>query len=150
MSEVTTRKELSGKQAVQFINSRTSVNEAGKYALQVISANHYEGKVILGLKAQSPTGLAAAQEALRAKNYSDAANTNMSTSVFADSAFIPSKGEHISCMVDYVENRKGDMVLGVVSVSEIKARSTKKVMLGDEFANLLDEVEEPSAEVTLD
>ena len=41
-------------------------------------------------------------------------------------------------MVDYVENREGQMVLGVVSVSEIKARNTGKVSLGDEFANLLD------------
>jgi len=148
MSTVTTKKELSGKQAVQFINSRTSVNEAGKYALQVISANHYQGRVILGLKAQSPTGLAQAQEALRAKAYSDAANTNMSTSVFADAAFIPSKGEHVSCMVDYVENRKGEMVLGVVSVSEIKAKTASKVSLGDEFANLLDDEDESTGSST--
>jgi hypothetical protein len=38
------------------------------------------------------------------------------------------------------------MVLGVTSVSEIKARATKKVNLGDEFANLLDVANEVSSD----
>lgn len=132
---------LTAPQAVKFIQSRVQINEPGKYSLQVISANPYENRIILGLKAQSSTGLEQAKEHLRKGNYSDAANTNMSTSVFADASYIPSKGEHITCMVDYVTARDGSEVLGVVSVSEIKARSTKKVSLGDEFANLLDEID---------
>jgi hypothetical protein len=136
--ETTVSKQLTADQAVKFIQSRTNVSEPGKYNLQVISVNPYEDRIIVGLKAQSSTGLAKAKEALRAGNYSEAANTNMSTSLFADAKFVPAKGEHVACMVDYVENREGHMVLGVVSVSEIKARNTSKVSLGDEFANLLD------------
>ena len=142
--------KLTAKQAISFINSRTNITEPGKYALQVISANPYENKVIVGLKAQSPTGLAVAKEALRSKDFDSAANTNMSTSVFADASFIPSKGEHISAMVDYVENRKGEMVLGVVSISEMKARTASKVNLGDEFANLLDDESTESDDNKLD
>lgn len=134
----TSTKELTGAQAIQYIQSRVQINEPGKYALQIVSANHYEDRVILGLKAQSPTGLAQAKEALREGRYNDAANTNMSTSVYADSSFVPSKGEYVNCIVDYVQNRKGEMVLGVTSVSEMKAKSASKVNLGDEFANLLD------------
>jgi len=140
---------LTAAQAVRYIQSRVQITEPGKYSLQVISANAYENRIICGLKAQSSTGLANAKEELRKGNFNEAANTNMSTSVFADASFIPAKGEHISCMVDYVTARDGSQVLGVVSVSEIKARSTKKVNLGDEFANLLDEPTE-SDEPTLD
>lgn len=142
---------LTAPQAVKYIQSRVQITEPGKYSLQVISANAYENRIICGLKAQSSTGLAVAKEQLRNGNYSEAANTNMSTSVFADASFIPAKGEHISCMVDYVTARDGSQVLGVVSVSEIKARSTKKVSLGDEFANLLDEpASDESDDPTLD
>lgn len=145
MSEVAEKKAVTGKQAMQWLNSRTSVNEPGKYALQVVSSNPYEGRIILGLKAQSSEGLAIAKEHLRAGEFAEAANTNMSTSVFPD-AYVPAKGEHVSCMVDYVKNRKDEMVLGVVSVSEIKAKSTAKVSLGDEFANLLDSKEDTSSD----
>jgi hypothetical protein len=126
-----------------------SIVEPGKYTLQVIGANHHAGKVILNLKAQEPKGLELAKEAIREGRYNDAANTNMSTNVFDDAAFIPAKGEYISCMIDYVPTRDGDTKLGVISISEIKARTTTKVSLGDEFANLLDEVaaEEQSAEL---
>ena len=142
---------VTAPQAVKYIQSRVQITEPGKYSLQVISANAYENRIICGLKAQSSTGLAVAKEQLRNGNYAEAANTNMSTSVFADASFIPAKGEHISCMVDYVTARDGSQVLGVVSVSEIKARSTKKVSLGDEFANLLDEpANDESDEPTLD
>jgi len=111
-----------------------------------VSANPYENRIILGLKAQSIEGLAKAKEFLREGNFKDAANTNMSTSVYNDSSFVPSKGEYVTCMVDYVENRKGEMILGVTSVSEIKAKVTKKVNLGDEFANLLDVANEVSSD----
>lgn len=141
---------LTAAQAVQFIQSRVQVTEPGKYALQVISANPFEDRVILGLKAQASDKLEVAKQHLREGDYNAAANTNMSTSVFSNSGFIPAKGEHISCMVDYVENREGKMVLGVVSISEIKARSTKKVNLGDEFANLLDTENTESDEPQLD
>lgn len=134
----TATKSLTAADAVKFIQSRVQINEPGKYTLQVISANPFENRLILGLKAQSSDGLAKAKQALREGRYNDAANTNMSTSVFADASFIPAKGEHVSAMVDYVENRKGDMVLGVVSINEMRARTTTKVSLGDEFANLLD------------
>ena len=135
----TTTQRLTGKKAVQYIQSRVGINEPGKYALQVVSTNPHNGKVIVNLKAQSSEGLAKAKAHLSAGEYDEAANTNMSTSLFAD-AFVPAKGEHVSVMVDYVKNRKGDMVLGVVSLSEMKARATTKVSLS-EFANLLDEVE---------
>jgi len=134
----TKTQRLTGKQAVQYIQSRVGINEPGKYTLQVISTNPHNGKVIVNLKAQSAEGLAKAKAHLTAGEYDDAANTNMSTSVFADASFIPAKGEYVSAMVDYVENRKGDMVLGVVSINEMRARTTTKVSLGDEFANLLD------------
>lgn len=131
---------ITAKQAVQFIQSRTMVQGPGKYNLQVINEpTAFEGRLIVNLKAQTPSGLAKAKEHLRNNEYSEAANTNLSTSVFADAAYIPAKGDHVSCMVDYVEARDGSQVLGVVSLSEIKARSASKVSLGDEFANLLDE-----------
>ena len=136
------------KDAVKYIQSRTQVNEPGKYSLQVISANAYQNKIILGLKAQASDALVKATQHLRDKEYRKGANLNMTTSVFADASFIPSKGEFITCMVDYVTARDGSQVLGVVSVSEIKARSTKKVNLGDEFANLLDEMDEDEDETT--
>lgn len=132
---------LTAKQAISFIQSRTQVSEPGKYNLQVIGSNLHEGKYIINLKAQDPKGLEAAKEHLRAGEYDDAANTNMSTNVFADASFIPAKGEFIACMVDNVPTRDGGTKLGVVSISEIKARSASKANLGDEFANLLDEVE---------
>ncbi len=142
----TTAKQITGAEAISYIQSRVQVNEPGKYTLQVISANPYENRIILGLKAQSIEGLAKAKEFLREGKFNDAANTNMSTSVYADSSFVPAKGEYVACMVDYVENRKGEMILGVTSVSEIKARTTKKVNLGDEFANLLDVANEASSD----
>tara|TARA_R110000751_G_scaffold275243_1_gene376076 strand:+ start:198 stop:659 length:462 start_codon:yes stop_codon:yes gene_type:complete len=142
MSNSTTNnneQRITAKQAIQFIQSRTSVVEPGKYTLQVIGANHHAGKIILNLKAQEPQGMEAAKEALRDGRYDDAGNTNMSTNVFDDAAFIPAKGEFISCMVDVVETRDGGTKLGVVSISEIKAKVAGKVSLGDEFANLLEE-----------
>ena len=142
----TTAKQITGAEAISYIQSRVQVNEPGKYTLQVISANPYENRIILGLKAQSIEGLAKAKEFLREGKFNEAANTNMSTSVYNDSSFIPAKGEYVTCMVDYVENRKGEMILGVTSVSEIKARATKKVNLGDEFANLLDVAKDSSSD----
>jgi hypothetical protein len=142
----TTAKQITGAEAIQYIQSRVQITEPGKYTLQVVSSNPYENRIILGLKAQSIEGLAKAKEFLREGNFKDAANTNMSTSVYNDSSFIPSKGEYVTCMVDYVENRKGEMILGVTSVSEIKAKVTKKVNLGDEFANLLDVANEVSSD----
>ena len=132
---------------MQFIQSRTLVTEPGKYSLQVIGANSHEGKVILNLKAQEPKGLEQAKEFLRAGETDKSANTNMSTSVFEDANFIPAKGEFISCMVDNVPTRDGGTKLGIVSISEIKAKSAGKVSLGDEFANLLEEAEVASEEV---
>lgn len=142
----TTAKQITGAEAISYIQSRVQITEPGKYTLQVISANPYENRIILGLKAQSIEGLAKAKEFLREGKFNEAANTNMSTSVYNDSSFIPAKGEHVACMVDYVENRKGEMVLGITSVSEIKARTTKKVNLGDEFDNLLDVAKDSSSD----
>lgn len=132
---------LSAAKAVKFIQARTSVNEPGKYNLQVLGSNPHDGRIIINLKAQEPKGLEAAKQHLRDGEFDAAANTNMSTSVFEDANFIPAKGEYIACMVDYVETRDGGTKLGVVSISEIKAKSAGNASLGDEFANLLDEVE---------
>lgn len=143
--------KLTGKQALQFIQSRTSVDGAGKYNLQVIgNPQLHEGKFIINLKAITPRGLEKAKAHLREGEYDAGANTNMSTNVFADSNFIPAKGEYISCMVDRVETRDGQGDWGVVSISEIKAKSASKATLGDEFANLLDEeVEESTPDAEL-
>ena len=140
--------KLTPKQAVQYISSRAQISSTGKYELQVLSVNHHEGRVIINLKAQDPKGLAEAKELLHAGEYDAAANTNMSTNVYADASFIPTKGEYITCMVAEVPTRDGGSKLGVVSISEIKAKATSKVSLGDEFANLLAETEtEESSEV---
>ena len=138
---------LTPKQAVQYISSRAQISDTGKYDLQVLNVNHHEGKVIINLKAQDPKGLAEAKELLRSGEYDAAANTNMSTNVYADASFIPSKGEFISCMVAEVPTRDGGTKLGVVSISEIKAKATSKVSLGDEFANLLEDSVEESSDV---
>jgi hypothetical protein len=140
MATTTAKSSITGKQALQFIQSRMSINAPGKYSVQVINANAYKERFIIGLKAQSPTGLEQAKEALRAKDYAKAGNTNMSTSVFADASWIPAKGEFVNVIVDYVTARDGSSVLGVTNISEMVAKSAKKVDLGDEFANLLDEV----------
>ncbi len=133
---------LTGKQAVSFIQSRTQVNKPGKYTLQVIGSNFHNGKIILNLKAQDSKGLEAAKEHLRNGRFDDAANTNMSTNVFEDAAYIPSKGEFINCMVAEVPTRDGGTKLGIVSISEVPTEKSTKISLGDEFASFLDEVEE--------
>lgn len=135
--------KLSPKQAVQFIQSRTKVDAPGKYNLQVIgNPNLHEGKYIVNLKAITDSGLAKAKELLRQGEYDSAANTNMSTNVFADASFIPSKGEYVACMVDHVPTRDGGTTLGIVSMSEIASRTASKADLGDEFANFLEEAPE--------
>jgi len=143
---------LTAKQAVQYIQSRTPISEPGKYTLQVIGANVHAGKVILNLKAQDPKGTELAKEHLRAGEYDAAANTNMSTNVFEDASFIPSKGDFIHCMVAEVPTRDGGFKLGVTNISEIKAKNVAtKVSLGDEFANLLEDVvAEEATETTTD
>lgn len=133
-------RELTGKEALQFIQSRTRVDSPGKYNLAVIgNPQLHEGKFIINFKAMNPKGIAKAQEHLRAGEYNEAVNTNMSTNVFEDASYVPSKGEYVACMVDYVDSRDGGKTLGIVSISEIATKSGAKTNLGDEFANLLDE-----------
>ena len=140
---------LSGKQALQFIQSRTMVDKAGKFNLQVIgNPQLHEGKYIINLKAITPRGLEKAKEHLREGEYDAGANTNMSTNVFVDSDFVPSKGEYVSCMVDRVDTRDGQGDWGIVSISEIATTKAGKASLGDEFANLAEE-EAPAKEENL-
>ena len=131
---------LTGEQAVRFIKSRKLITSPGKYNLQVIGEpNHYEDKVIINLKATSAKLLEDAKEELREGNFDKAANSNFTFSPFAESAYIPAKGEHVACMVDWVEGRDGGQVLVITACTEIKSSATSRVNLGDEFANLLDE-----------
>lgn len=138
--------KLSKDRAVSFIQSRTMVDGAGKYNLQVVgNPQLHEGKYIINLKAITPRGLEQAKELLREGEYDKGANTNMSTNVFADASFIPSKGEYISCMVERVDTRDGQGDWGIVSISEIATKKAGKASLGDEFANLAEE-ETPAKE----
>lgn len=143
-------KTLSGKQAVQFIQSRIKVDSPGKYNLPVIGRpNLHEGKYIINFKAMNPKGLAKAQELLREGDYSGAANTNMTHNVFEDANYIPAQGEYVSCMVDWVDSRDGGKTLGIVAINEIATKSGGKTSLGDEFASLLEE-EAPASTPELD
>lgn len=138
---------LKPDQAIGFIQSRTMVDKAGKYNLQVIgNPQLHEGKFIINLKAITPRGLEKSKELLREGEYDKAANTNMSTNVFADASFVPAKGEFISCMVERVDTRDGQGDWGIVSVSEISTTKAGKANLGDEFANLAEAKEEASNE----
>jgi len=134
---------ITKQDAIRFIQSRTMITGPGKHNLQVVNdPTPHDGRLIINLKAQTSAGLATAKELLRADDASGAANTNLTTSVFADASFIPSRGEYVAVMIEYVTSkRSGEQVLAVVSMSEIKAAVTKKVSLGEEFTNMLDEVE---------
>jgi len=138
--------KLSGKSALQIVKSRTAVIKAGRYDLQVTSTpTHYEDKVIINLKGATSKMIEASKQSLRDGNYDEAANNQLSFSPFADNAFIPAKGETVNCQLGMVDARDGGQVLAIISMSPMVAENASKVSLGDEFANLLDEVDAEEA-----
>jgi len=135
--------KLSGKSAVQIINSRTAVVKPGRYDLQVTSTpTHYEGKVIINLKGATPKMLESAKADLREGKFDKSANHQLSFSPFADSAFIPAKGEIVNCQIGLVDARDGGQVLAVIAMAPMVAENASKISLGDEFANFLEEAPE--------
>ena len=149
MSNSTNR--LTGKRAVQIVQSRTSVPRPGRYDLMVTSTpTHYKDKVIINIKGATPKMTEKAMQHLRDAEYDAAANCQLSFSPFAESAFIPNKGETVNCQVDYVQNKDGEDILVITSMSAIAAERTAKVSIGDEFANLLAEEDEVVATENLD
>jgi len=140
---------LSGKQAVQIVQSRTAVVKAGRYDLAVTSnPTHYEDKVIINLKGATPKMTEKATQHLRDGEFDNAANCQLSYSPYADTAFIPSKGEIVNCQLGYVNARDGGQVLAIIAMSPMVAEKAARVSLGDEFANLL--AEEVSEEAHTD
>ena len=132
---------LSGKQAVQIVQSRTAVVKAGRYDLAVTSTpTYYEDKIIINLKGATPKMTEKATQHLRDGEYDLAANSQLSFSPYADTAFIPSKGEIVNCQLGYVNARDGGQVLAIIAMSPMVAEKAARVSLGDEFANLLAEV----------
>lgn len=124
--------------AASRVASRKVVNKPGKANLQVVSVNHYDGKVIVGFKAHTSAKRQEAMQLLREGKLVEAINTNLSASLLP-SQYIPTKGEVVAVITEMVTARNGSKIIGVSSVSPIPAEELTTQGLDEDLANMLDE-----------
>ena len=149
--------DLSPKTALNIVKSKAKhiITATGKFELTVISdpTNYVndKGQHIVNLRAMTLEMKNEAIALLRTGDIAKATNINLTHNVFTD-GYVPSKGETVFAQVGYVKNRKQEDVLRITSLSPMpvsKAVATD-VSEFDEFANMLDEVEETSAKLAVD
>ena len=139
---MSTKTELTSAAALRIITSRVLVdhtNVGSNMTLQVTGEpNLHKGRYIINLKAHTVAQVQDAKANLEAKEYTKAANHNLTASIFADADYIPVKGEHIKALIGKYTAKDGSEKIGVTSVSAINSTSGKKADFS-EFENLLDD-----------
>ena len=96
MSEAMTK-----ERALQILKSRKIINGVGKYQVKVNSVHPHEDKYIVNIGAMNLYQAKQARTNLTAEKFEDAANSNLSFSVFEGQP-CPKKGEIINVFIDEI------------------------------------------------
>ena len=128
----------------RVLNSINLVTEPGKYTCKVTSVHLFGDKYIVNLNVMNMYNRAEAVELYKAGEYVEAANKAQSFNVWIDEetgevrGFLPQKGEYVNIIMDYVTLKTGEEALLVVSVSEIKAKKTRKL----DIESIIDDIDD--------
>ena len=123
--------------------AKTMITTTGKIELKVTNDpsvyTNDKGQHIVNLSAMAVDQHAIALQHMRDKEYNKAANVGLSANIFTD-AFIPSKGEVVFAQIAYVNNRAGEKVLRVTSITPMPVmHAASGLSAFDEFEYLLEE-----------
>ena len=115
--------------AINILNSRSLVTKPGKYRTKVGSVNLYDGKWLVNTNLISAYHAQKIEELVAADNMEEALNQKMVATLFSndngDFGFVPSKGEYINVLVDFVDTREGKGLF-ITSISPIQVEETSK------------------------
>ena len=139
--------EITQAVALNILNSRSLITEAGKYRVKVTSASPFTREdgtqtTIVNFAAMTQFHAQKAIKAYKEGNYEDAVNGTSITASQLNGQYVPSKGETVDIMVEDFVNKDNINILVVSSIIPIKAVTAKK------FSLSLEEelVEEPLVE----
>lgn len=116
--------ELTIKNAVQIITSRTLINEPGKYRVKVTGTTPFVREdgtavTIVNLGAMTPYHIAQAKAFIADGELQKATNQNLTSSPRSGRDFTPSKGEIVDVIIGYVTTSDGAQALLVTNMSAV-------------------------------
>jgi len=136
--------EITKEVALNILQSRSLVSEAGKFTAKVTSVSAYvrpDGTPthIVNFNLMTPYQAGLATKAFKEGDFAGAINNTSMTASQLDGMFVPSKGETVDVEVSTHINKEGISMLVISSVIARKAVEAKKFSL-----SLVEEaVEEP-------
>lgn len=135
--------EITKEVALNILNSRSLITEAGKYTVKCTSVNAYTREdgfqsTIVNFNAMTNYHATLAKKAFKEADYEAAINNTSITASQLNGMFVPQKGETVDVEVGTITNKDGIDILVVTSIIPRKAVAAKKFSLVEE------EVDEPA------
>lgn len=120
--------------AVRILESRSLISEPGKYRVKVTNTVPFVREdgtavVICGLSAMTQYHLHQAKQLLAAGNVQKATNQALACSPRVGRDFVPTKGEFVDIIVDFVQTKEGANALLVTSMSPVAMQQAPRVSL---------------------
>lgn len=134
----TENKKIDKKTALQILNSRVQITEAGKWTAKVSNTHVFtpeegQSRTIVNFAAMTSYHVQEALKALKADEFDKATNFSMSASQL-QGQYVPQKGETVDIEVVEHENKAGETILVVSSIIPRVAKAAKKVSFELELA----------------
>lgn len=125
---------LSQEQALQILQSRSLITEAGKYTVKTTSTtpiirDNGQTVTIVNFSAMTTYHAQKAIEAYNEGKYDDCTNGTSLSASQLEGQFVPSKGETVDIEVGEHVNKDGVTILVVTSIVQRKAVQAKKFSL---------------------
>lgn len=130
--------------AKKILSSRVIVSEVGRnYPVRVTNVTFFEGKHIANFNAMNPYQYNEVKALLKEGKWDEACNKTLSASLL-DRMYIPTKGEIVNIVLDYVTTKSGEQALLVRSVNPLPTATAAKAVFD------FDDEEEETEDVELD
>ena len=138
-NQIELQNTLTEEEAIQILNSRSLITKPGKFQVKVTNVSPFEREdgtfvMIVSYAAMTQSQLNKAVELFKKSDYQEATNQKLSSTQRIGKDFMPSNGELVNVVVDYVPSKEGliDKALLVINCSAIHVETAQKVTIKTE------------------